>query len=95
MTEKKPGWKEYPLAAVISKPGSCTYHNTGDWKTMRPVRDDSKCDKCGFCWIICPDAALFMGEDGYYEVDLYHCKGCGICAHECKKSAIRMIPEEH
>jgi pyruvate ferredoxin oxidoreductase delta subunit len=34
-----------------------------------------------------------MTEEGYYEVDLYHCKGCGICAHECRKGAIRMVEE--
>lgn len=93
MASDKPTWKEYPVAATIHQPGSATWQNTGDWKSDRPVRDPSKCDKCGICWIFCPDAALFMTEDGYYEVDLYHCKGCGICARECGKGAIKMVPE--
>ncbi|MBU4173959.1 MAG: 4Fe-4S binding protein [Actinobacteria bacterium] len=81
------------MAATIHHPGSATGQNTGDWRSERPVRDDSKCDKCGICWIFCPDAALFMDEDGFYEVDLFHCKGCGICARECGKGAITMVEE--
>jgi pyruvate ferredoxin oxidoreductase delta subunit len=34
-----------------------------------------------------------MNEEGFYEVDLYHCKGCGICAKECGKKAINMVEE--
>ena len=37
--------------------------------------------------------ALFMNEEGFYEVDLYHCKGCGICVRECAKGAIEMVEE--
>jgi pyruvate ferredoxin oxidoreductase delta subunit len=33
-------------------------------------------------------------EEKYYKADLDFCKGCGICAHECPKDAIEMIPEE-
>ena len=93
MAEDKPNWEDYPMAATIHRPGSATDQNTGDWKSMRPERDRSKCDKCGICWIFCPDAALYMTEEGYYEVDLYHCKGCGICARECGKEAIIMVEE--
>lgn len=95
MSVKTSGWNEMPIAAVISKPGSATHQNTGSWRTVRPVLDNSKCTKCGLCWIMCPDASLLIDEDGYYEIDLYHCKGCGICANECKRGAIKMITEEH
>jgi len=33
-------------------------------------------------------------DDGYYELNYYYCKGCGICAHECPKGAIEMVEEE-
>ncbi|MBC8460109.1 MAG: 4Fe-4S binding protein, partial [Deltaproteobacteria bacterium] len=26
--------------------------------------------------------------------DLFYCKGCGICAHECPTQSIKMIEEE-
>jgi pyruvate ferredoxin oxidoreductase delta subunit len=29
-----------------------------------------------------------------YEIDYDFCKGCGICAHECRAEAIRMKNEE-
>jgi pyruvate ferredoxin oxidoreductase delta subunit len=38
----------------------------------------------------CPDAVI----DEEYNIDLFYCKGCGICANECPKNAIEMIREE-
>jgi pyruvate ferredoxin oxidoreductase delta subunit len=39
---------------------------------------------------VLPDAAI--NEE--LEVDLEYCKGCGICANECPKKAIKMEREE-
>jgi pyruvate ferredoxin oxidoreductase delta subunit len=50
--------------------------------------------KCGICYVFCPDAAIYETEEGYFEADLYYCKGCGICAHECPTQAITMVEEE-
>jgi pyruvate ferredoxin oxidoreductase delta subunit len=52
----------------------------------------------------CPEPAILELNKPYttrsgkkydvtYEVDYDHCKGCGICAHECPVKAIKMIPE--
>ena len=30
----------------------------------------------------------------YDGTDLYHCKGCGVCAAECPCGAIKMVAEE-
>lgn len=83
------------MAAIIHQPGSAANHKTGDWRSRRPEMDNSKCAKCKICWswIFCPEAAQSMNEHGYYEVNLYHCKGCGICARECVKGAITMVEE--
>ncbi|MDD5747560.1 MAG: 4Fe-4S binding protein [Actinomycetota bacterium] len=89
-----PKWKAFPLAAAISEPGSATQQKTGEWRSEKPLRDPEACNKCGLCWILCPESSLFINEEGYYEVDYEHCKGCGICAHECPRNAIKMVEEE-
>jgi len=45
------------------------------------------------CWIYCPDSAILVEDKKVKEIDLEHCKGCGICAEECPVKAIKMVPE--
>ena len=53
------------------------------------------CTECDNCYVFCPDAAVRHDEhSGAYIVDLAHCKGCGICAAECPRGAIVLVPEE-
>jgi len=52
------------------------------------------CVMCDNCLIFCPDIAITRKEDASgYDVDLDHCKGCGICARECPRGAIIMVEE--
>jgi len=37
--------------------------------------------------------AIEIDKDGWPVVRLEHCKGCGICAEECKPKAIDMVKE--
>lgn len=67
--------------------------NTGDWRTQHPVMDDEKCVKCGLCFLYCPVSSISKAN-GKFVISYDYCKGCGICAHECKKQAITMVPEE-
>lgn len=67
--------------------------NTGDWRTKRPVLDQATCIKCGSCLLYCPVNSI-KKTDGAFHISYDYCKGCGICAHECPKQAITMIPEE-
>ena len=62
-------------------------------REMKPVWDNDKCVKCGLCYLFCPDASIRKGEDGYFEVDLDLCKGCGICNRECWFGSISMVKE--
>ena len=39
----------------------------------------------------CPEGAIHVRDDGYTEVDLRYCKGCGICADECPVKCIVMV----
>jgi 2-oxoacid:acceptor oxidoreductase delta subunit (pyruvate/2-ketoisovalerate family) len=75
-------------------PGSSKENKTGDWRTMRPEIDYDICTKkCFFCWEFCPDSAITRTKDGP-KINYVYCKGCGICAFECKKNAIKMSTEE-
>jgi len=91
--EKKLGWKSLPMGAVVQEPGSSLKYKTGDWRAFRPVVDKEKCINCLFCWIYCPDAAIVRKEK-WVEINYDYCKGCGICAKECPKEAIRMVGEQ-
>lgn len=66
--------------------------NTGDWRTKRPILNQEKCIKCGICFIYCPVNSISK-KDGKFEISYDYCKGCGICAHECRSKAIEMVQE--
>ena len=94
--QKEPGWKDLPIAGLITEPGTSEKYMTGDWRTERPVWDAEKCTSCLLCWVYCPDSAILVNEEGkMIGVDLDHCKGCGICAEECppRVKAFTMVPE--
>ncbi len=86
---KKPGWRELPRGAVSYK--SAREYETGDWGVVYPQVDHEKCTRCTLCHFFCPEGAIRVKEDGYTEVKLGHCKGCGICAEECPVKCITMV----
>ncbi len=51
-----------------------------------------RCTECDNCYIYCPDLAIAKKGSGF-EIDLYYCKGCGLCSHECPRAAMRMTEE--
>jgi Pyruvate/2-oxoacid:ferredoxin oxidoreductase delta subunit len=49
------------------------------------------CNLCQSCVLACPDACCQLDEgEGKIVIDLYHCKGCGICAYECPRGVLVM-----
>lgn len=87
-------WKNLEIGLIIKEPGSAREYKTGDWRSQRPEWDEQKCIKCGACYLYCPEAAISMNAEGYPEVDLFYCKGCGICARECWTGCFKMLPED-
>jgi pyruvate ferredoxin oxidoreductase delta subunit len=71
---------------------------TGDWRLERPVIQLAKCTAaksqqpvCLLCWLYCPEAVI--SKTAPPQINLEYCKGCGICAIECPRQAIIMVPE--
>ena len=86
-------WKDLEIGAIITEPGNASQYRTGDWRSQKPVYNQSRCIKCGICQVFCPDGCVLQTDEGYFKADLYYCKGCGICARECPTWAISMEEE--
>ena len=70
----------------------CLVDTSAGMRTFRPVIESIKCRKCMMCFLVCPDGAICREAEGV-TVDYDFCKGCGLCAHECKFGAISMHKE--
>jgi pyruvate ferredoxin oxidoreductase gamma subunit len=69
--------------------------NTGLWRTLRPVIDHERCNRCWWiCNEFCPDSAIIVAADGTPQIDYEHYKGCLICVAQCPPHAIRAVPEQ-
>ena len=87
-------WQDLEVGYIVSEPGNARVYQTGTWRSQRPIYEFKRCIKCGLCYIFCPEACISQNDDGYFEADLYYCKGCGICAQECPTRVITMVEEE-
>jgi pyruvate ferredoxin oxidoreductase delta subunit len=82
--------------SAMASPSVGEAGKTGQWRTVRPVVDQSKCSaakgaNCYLCSDFCPEGVI--PRIAPIEVDLEYCKGCGICCEECPTGAIAMMPE--
>jgi len=85
--------KQNDTPQQMTEPSIATDFRTNeDWRFERPVWDTEKCIRCGVCYLSCPDGAIFLNEDGYYEADLVYCKGCGVCIQQCWTGCITLEP---
>lgn len=82
---------DYPLGSTCDS-DHLTSINAG-WRTYRPVIDHEKCVMCLRCFLVCPDGVIDKSTKPL-TIDYDYCKGCGICAHECKFNCIEMVKEE-
>ena len=86
--------KDIEIGAIVTVPGSAGLYRTGDWRSQKPIYEFNRCMKCGLCQMFCPEGCIYPNSEGYFEADMYYCKGCGICAVECWTKAIKMVEEE-
>ena len=87
-------WKDLEIGSIVVEPGSTRKYKTGDWRSQRPIYNFKRCIKCGVCQLFCPEGCIEQNADGYFEADLFYCKGCGICVRECLTGVITMVEEE-
>jgi 2-oxoacid:acceptor oxidoreductase delta subunit (pyruvate/2-ketoisovalerate family) len=81
------------LMPVVFEAGNSVEQRMSSWRSMRPVIERLQCTNCLICWIYCPEPAIYRDAGGLVQIDYDHCKGCGICAEECPRKAIRMVVE--
>lgn len=88
-------WKlsDYPEGYVCPNPGTSVNCYTGGWRSMRPIWDSEACTNCMLCWVYCPDSSIEVKDGEMTGIDLFHCKGCGVCVNECKFDALTLISE--
>ncbi|MFW9989357.1 MAG: 4Fe-4S binding protein [Candidatus Odinarchaeota archaeon] len=88
--------KDYQkILGSIQKPVLGEAGKTGTWSSKKPHIDLNKCipaksgkSSCFNCWLYCPEAVVTRTIPP--QIDLIHCKGCGICMEECPVNAITM-----
>ncbi len=95
-----PEWIETPFEAVgraaptIHAAATSVEVKTGLWRTLRPVIDYSRCNRCWWvCSTFCPDGAIEVRTEGTPKIDYDHCKGCLICVSKCPPHAIEAVAE--
>jgi pyruvate ferredoxin oxidoreductase delta subunit len=89
---KDAGWKDMVEGGYIPQPGNAVEYSVAGWRITHPVRDDECCIECLFCWVYCPDNAVFVANESVkgQGFSMPHCKGCGVCAEVCPKDCIQM-----
>ena len=87
-------WKDIEIGSIVTEPANARQYQTGYWRSQRPTYNFDRCIKCAICQMFCPEGCVVQNAEGYFEADMFYCKGCGICARECWTKVITMVEEE-
>lgn len=52
--------------------------------------DTEDCTACGKCKQVCPNRAIILEQEAYYNVKSEKCTGCGTCVDECEYNAVKL-----
>ncbi len=87
-------WYELARGGIIPQAGNAQEYPVGGWRNEHPVRNKECCIDCLFCWVYCPDNAVYIENESVKGLGFSpdHCKGCSICARVCPKGCITMAP---
>jgi pyruvate ferredoxin oxidoreductase gamma subunit len=98
---ESPDWIDLPFenariaAPAIHAAATSVEVKTGLWRTLRPVIDYARCNRCWWvCSTFCPDGAIDVDADGLPHIDYDHCKGCMVCVAQCPPHAIEAVSEQ-
>lgn len=67
--------------------GCATARGKAEQHAGRPIVDQERCEGCGICTIVCPQAAMEITGKGTV-CNVEHCVGCGDCMRHCPQAAI-------
>ncbi len=81
-------WQEMTTGCEIYEGGTSVLLKTGEWRSMIPIWDSTKCKQCLLCAPYCPDSSIPVSDGQRSDFDFDHCKGCGICFKVCPFGAI-------
>ena len=86
-------YQDFLPGGIATDPGNSALYITGGWRSDRPIWNEEACTHCMLCWVHCPDSSILVTDQKMIGIDYDHCKGCGICARECRSGALEMIQE--
>ena len=82
-----------PNGGICLEAGNSVQYLTGGWRSDMPIWVKENCNNCMLCWVNCPDSSIMVADGEMIGIDYDHCKGCGVCAVECKFEALGMVSE--